>query len=553
MYVKEASSSGLAEFLMEFDVCYVDTCSLMEEGFPAFMDTLLRSRDYWDENAILQVIVLGETVKELKRIEKEREERHARIAVKRALKILRHDKWHGKVLTRTKASKGEDFADKKIYADALALRSSKRILVITQDTGLTKDILSLNDLKSQHGRKIAARRIEPDGRLTEIPAEKLTEEAFERRRLQKKGLSGLDLKKAMEKNKVAKGEAKKSQSPELEELIKQDSVLSANLHNPKFPTERKLPAIKEQLNRLNAALAKKVSVKDAKLTYDKGALIHLIREEEDKAKPVSKPESPKAPAVSKEAPKAVEPKKAKKEQEKSLIPVFKAESAMEEDSNKAVKKPDKPLFEINADPFEAVRVLLVKAGVIVRAPKVSYVEEIHGPVDVTSDNLERSVKALGELKPGSDKELKLGSVTVKLSKMARGDTKAQLIQKAEKPQPEAKSFPEKPIPKRRSVKEPAKAEAKKEEPKRIVIVKAGVKETPKKVSKTPSEQLTEALKKEVDLHSKLNNSNYPLKLKIRDIDEQLQRVRKLTPTEQRKLRYGIKALKEQKSLLSPKG
>ena len=96
MYNEELKSSKLAQFLNDYDYVFVDTCSLMEDSFPLFMDYLSKSREYWKED--LQVIVLGECVEELKKHAKEKE-KDRKIAALRALKIIRHDKWHKKADT----------------------------------------------------------------------------------------------------------------------------------------------------------------------------------------------------------------------------------------------------------------------------------------------------------------------------------------------------------------------------------------------------------------------------------------------------------------------
>ena len=54
MYIKEKYSSALAKIITNFDQVYLDTCSLMEESFPEFMDYLDGSREYWNKENIGQ-------------------------------------------------------------------------------------------------------------------------------------------------------------------------------------------------------------------------------------------------------------------------------------------------------------------------------------------------------------------------------------------------------------------------------------------------------------------------------------------------------------------
>ena len=56
MYSEETKPSNLAKLLNNFDKVFMDTCSLMEDSFPQFMDCLVKSHEYWKDG--LKVIVL---------------------------------------------------------------------------------------------------------------------------------------------------------------------------------------------------------------------------------------------------------------------------------------------------------------------------------------------------------------------------------------------------------------------------------------------------------------------------------------------------------------
>ncbi len=170
MYQEELKSSNLAKFLNDYDYVFVDTCSLMEDSFPLFMDRLTSSKEYWRDE--LQVIVLGECLEELKKHSKEKDKERisSRIAATRALKIIKHDKWRSKTLTITKCD-GDSFADNAIFTKVSSLRIHNKILVITQDKTLTTDLLKLNKLDSQKGRYLSVYRLNQQSELEKNPGE----------------------------------------------------------------------------------------------------------------------------------------------------------------------------------------------------------------------------------------------------------------------------------------------------------------------------------------------------------------------------------------------
>ncbi|MBR3266655.1 MAG: hypothetical protein IKI55_00795, partial [Bacilli bacterium] len=174
MYSEEIKSSNLAKFLNNFDKVFMDTCSLMEDSFPVFMDCLVKSREYWKDG--LKVIVLGECMEELKKHSKSKEGDKLVVA-KLALKILQDNKRHGKTIEITKPTHKDGFADRAIFAKVTDLRIAEKILIITQDKKLTNDIRGLNSLESQKGRNINVYRIGRNGDLEVNYGEKPQERA----------------------------------------------------------------------------------------------------------------------------------------------------------------------------------------------------------------------------------------------------------------------------------------------------------------------------------------------------------------------------------------
>ena len=51
MYNDENRAMALAKHLNGFDYVLIDTCSLMEDAFPAWMDRLVAAQDYLEDSS----------------------------------------------------------------------------------------------------------------------------------------------------------------------------------------------------------------------------------------------------------------------------------------------------------------------------------------------------------------------------------------------------------------------------------------------------------------------------------------------------------------------
>jgi ribosomal protein S15P/S13E len=106
MFNDENKASSLAKFLNGFDYVIVDTCSLMEDSFPAWMDILVNAKDYLRDE--LHIQILNKCVEELKKHSKNHSDDSVRIEAKRALKIL-HQVKRSKILEFTKKEQRAEF------------------------------------------------------------------------------------------------------------------------------------------------------------------------------------------------------------------------------------------------------------------------------------------------------------------------------------------------------------------------------------------------------------------------------------------------------------
>lgn len=519
MYNEELKSSKLAQFLNDYDYVFVDTCSLMEDSFPLFMDYLSKSKEYWKED--LQVIVLGECVEELKKHAKEKE-KDRKIAALRALKIIRHDKWHKKAFTITKAE-GSSFADNAIFTKVSGLRIHNKILVITQDKTLTTDLLKLNRLDSQKGRYLSVYRLTPHSELEKNPGEN-GEKTFNKKH------EASSFQKVEKDNKtVALNKAQKV-------IIEEDSKLAKNLSNPNYKTKNKIKDIDNQLSKLN------------KLDVNSLSALNLRFSKEDLLK--------------------------KKEE---LLPSKKREKK----ENK--KETSSVIVTTGASPSEALKRLALNYHSIVRDSSVSYVGAVHGNLDLTSDDLKKvdqlavskgnfsynkgnvtysfekgkeysvSCKSLSSKKPEeqkrstpvSMKEEKKKNLPPKKEENKKTKTTPSSVKKENKPLPQKEKpilSKDDPILKKKirivKVKGSTSGGSSSAIPEGIVLVVGEPKtRTPKKekapvlkkaASKNDSSLLKEAMDADRVLNANLNNPNYPKEKALLDIQKQKVRLKKLS-------------------------
>ena len=519
MYNEELKSSKLAQFLNDYDYVFVDTCSLMEDSFPLFMDYLSKSKEYWKED--LQVIVLGECVEELKKHAKEKE-KDRKIAALRALKIIRHDKWHKKAFTITKAE-GSSFADNAIFTKVSGLRIHNKILVITQDKTLTTDLLKLNRLDSQKGRYLSVYRLTPHSELEKNPGEN-GEKTFNKKH------EASSFQKVEKDNKtVALNKAQRV-------IIEEDNKLAKNLSNPNYKTKNKIKDIDNQLSKLN------------KLDANSLSALNLRFSKEDLLK--------------------------KKEE---LLPSKKREKK----ENK--KETSSVIVTTGASPSEALKRLALNYHSIVRDSSVSYVGAVHGNLDLTSDDLKKvdqlavskgnfsynkgnvtysfekgkeysvSCKNLSSKKPEeqkrstpvSMKEEKKKNLPPKKEENKKTKTASSSMKKENKPLPQKEKpilSKDDPILKKKirivKVKGSTSGGSSSAIPEGIVLVVGEPKtRTPKKekapvlkkaASKNDSSLLKEAMDADRVLNANLNNPNYPKEKALLEIQKQKTRLKKLS-------------------------
>lgn len=253
MYAKEKHSSSLATLICSYSYTLLDTSSLMEEGFPEFMDNLSEAKSYFKKEN--KVLILQECMDELKKHELDKDNAVKHIAAKRALKIIRHARFKGTIkVIKSDNKEVNAFADNVIYTKISHDRLDNKILVITQDKHLAYDLRSLNELSSQRGRIVNVYQITENGELVENLGKKDVSK-FERKAISK-------IKKEKGKSEFKKKQTKPSTpnyTAKIAELLASEKVLNANLYNPNYPQESKLEDVKKHLALLRSIPASELS------------------------------------------------------------------------------------------------------------------------------------------------------------------------------------------------------------------------------------------------------------------------------------------------------
>lgn len=584
MFIKEKKASELAELLNPFDYVILDTCSLMDENFPEWMDVLIDAKNYRKKGQ--QIVVFKTCIDELKKHLKNKKRDSKRIAAKRALKIVRHAKWR-KLLTVSKIKESQNFADNVIFVKVSADRIYSRVAVITQDKKLAYDLVNLNNLASQRGYKVFVYKIAPGGVLENNKGAPAIKENHS---------------KPIEKDNL-KEKKEKAFPFALVKVMETDSKLKDTLSSPTYPVEKKIADIKTQLanlNRLSEGDRKKLT-----LAYDASKLNALLRQYSIKIKP-------------KEATPIV-----KKEENKPI-----AASPIE-----AKQK----LYYGNGSTIEdALNDVSTHYGLLYRDPSVPYFPLIHGKADLTIPDYRNMVEKIDLVLKKSNKssffyssfevicekvsngyhvymdfdakdpkankketkkaepitkkkenvtkpkvEKPLSKVEMKKDDVKKAESKPASSKKTSKSSKKAKAIEDKPIVLKKEEKpesvqvvvpngatllvgEPSKDKSKKKGPNKQKEAKkeakpkkqepkeanAPAKETKKTVSKPKTSKkvpVDEILAFDKRLKAVLSNPNYPKEDKIKDIKKQHEDIKLLSSEDKKKLLLSARKLN---SLLS---
>ncbi len=396
MYSDENKASSLAKLLIGFDVVMLDTCSLMEDSFPEWLDVLKLAKGYL--NPKFTLVVPKACWSELKKHSISRDA-EKKITSKRALKILKKAK-HERLVSIGKKKYNQNFADNAIYSQASQDRINLKVLVITQDKKLATDLKNLNKLNSQKGRPISVYKVVPGGKLEYNQGETFQKSNWkdDRRPSNHKPFKGND---SYGKSDVKQDAAL---SPEAK-AIQGDKRLNANLKNPNYSVSEKIADIEKQIEVLSALPESKI--KSLHLLQGPNKLKESLamlkgKKEASASKPAEKKEpapAPKSAEPVKEEAKQPEPKKEEpKKAEPAPAPVSKQEPTI------LVKTPEKKLWygEGNTISF-ALDMVAEHYGLMFRDPSIPYLSLVHGALDLTTNDRNAIVDRLKQSLSSSPK------------------------------------------------------------------------------------------------------------------------------------------------------
>lgn len=414
MYSKENRASELAKFISSYGHIFIDTCSLMEVSFPTFMDDLSASRHYYED---CHLSILKQCINELKKHASSKDI-NKKIDAKRALKIIKHDRWHQKIICIEKTNSDSSFADKVLFNLVNELRSQEKILVITQDKKLAYDLRTLNHLGSQHGRIVDVYKIRNDSTLEPNYGENENGIEPSIKRTNIKEEKGHSFFASLFKKK----ERKNTQA--FDAIYNEDKRLSANLFNSTYPVDRKISDIESQIVRLKALSKKdygtlRLAFSISQLEKEKNNLsIKAGDKKEENSKnsgqtplnlnkngsSLSKNDKGNIPFIKKEE----KPLEAKKE--KNIL--------LSKEDKKDLNSSNYSEFARNAS-FAFER-LGEHYGWLFRDPSIPFMKGIHGDFNLTSLDLAKMDKFASALKMGDKKNINFGSLYIEVIKEQNG-------------------------------------------------------------------------------------------------------------------------------------
>lgn len=393
MPTDEKRYAELARLLMNYDYLLIDTCSLMEEAFPDWMNVFEQTKRGYlkslkhDFHAIVPFRCYEELKNHVVNRDNTPEMIEKAIAAARALRVIKWARFK-KLLEITKKDKAENYADNAITVKVIHDRLTKRILIITQDKGLASDLLYWNHSQSQFGRFVAVYQFNNEGQLVKNygksnpnrdnnpttkfnPAsKKLVREEFHATPI---------LKQPVE---AAPFDANAS-----------EQRLRALLGNPNYPLDKKKKEVQSHLDGL--AKMPKQAREEAKLFFKEEDLKRFLA---DGVYPFVSQKSAKPAKATKPEPT---PKKAPETPSQSVQqdvglpnPATPAEEAL---FNK--------LRNLRHDDGKSLREALSKAAsalqIMFRYHSIPYDPKFHGPIDLIEDDLNIIEKNLRDVFEGN--------------------------------------------------------------------------------------------------------------------------------------------------------
>lgn len=151
----------LEQFVSSGTRIFIDTCSMLEESFPLFVEHVIPLLEKHNNRIIVPLAVNKELIHHLENPNKP----ELRAPAIRALSIL--DRYRNTYF-RILGDESDSFPDNLFLHLYIQFRQNFRMLFITQDKGLAVDILNNNDSNSVRANAAVVKRITPQGYLNNM-------------------------------------------------------------------------------------------------------------------------------------------------------------------------------------------------------------------------------------------------------------------------------------------------------------------------------------------------------------------------------------------------
>ncbi|NLL19305.1 MAG: hypothetical protein GX262_09830, partial [Clostridia bacterium] len=156
---QQQAASNLAYYVNTHKL-FIDTCSLLHFRIDQFLENITPLLQETGNQLIISIRVIDELVKH------QGNPTNQELADKAKHGLLLLQKLQQQNLIEIRGEETDNFADNVFAVIFTKFRLSHRLLLITQDGNLAKDILSLNEVRSAKGHKVAVKRINKHGFLS---------------------------------------------------------------------------------------------------------------------------------------------------------------------------------------------------------------------------------------------------------------------------------------------------------------------------------------------------------------------------------------------------
>ncbi|MDR3000214.1 MAG: hypothetical protein LBU89_03025 [Fibromonadaceae bacterium] len=158
----EINSVETSDFIKEYDKIFIDTCSLMAymaHGIKEFSDFIVPILNTSQK----KLFVLKRVKSELKGIADDKKDKQSQDTIEKAKNAINFLEKYSNFIDFYDDLDEENIADNVFLSVFTRLRTKYKLLLITQDKELSRDIMQLNKFKSVKGKPCVVYHIEKNG------------------------------------------------------------------------------------------------------------------------------------------------------------------------------------------------------------------------------------------------------------------------------------------------------------------------------------------------------------------------------------------------------